>query len=56
MLRAGTAVAEIEEDYPALSARDIAFARMFTRLIPACASVDEIALRSIERRGKARVA
>ncbi len=56
MMRAGTAVAEIEEDYPALSARDIAFARMFTRLIPACASAEELAQRSIERRRRARVA
>jgi uncharacterized protein (DUF433 family) len=56
MMRAGVPLAEIEEDYPALSGQDIAFARMFTRLIPACASAEEIALCSIQRRRKARVA
>ncbi|HEY1986025.1 MAG TPA: DUF433 domain-containing protein [Terracidiphilus sp.] len=56
LMRAGVAGAEIEEDYPALSAHDIAFARTFTRLIPACASAEDLAQRSIRRHRKVRIA
>jgi uncharacterized protein (DUF433 family) len=48
MMRTGVADAEIEEDYPALSPRDLRFVRMFTRKVPACVVVDEFVKRSIQ--------